>query len=114
MVSVDAFSAEVPTQGTGTCPAGVESPVTNQSPSAAKINLFRSLFRGREDVYPLRFESMGYTPMTKSRPKSSLPDRWWRTTSAVTGRKRRFGHSRHFMRGFSHKPRTHSFAHAGW
>ena len=67
MVSVDAFSAEVPTQGTGTCPAGVESPVTNQSPSAAKINLFRSLFRGREDVYPLRFESRktgraGYQP----------------------------------------------------
>jgi hypothetical protein len=41
--------------------------VTNQSPSAAKISLFRSLFRGREDVYPRRFESRktgraGYQP----------------------------------------------------
>ena len=41
--------------------------VTNQSPSAAKIGLFRSFFRGREDVYPRRFESRrtgraGYQP----------------------------------------------------
>lgn len=41
--------------------------VTNNSPSAAKIRLFRSLFRGREDVYPRRFESRktgksGYAP----------------------------------------------------
>ena len=41
--------------------------VTNQSPPAAKIKLFRSLFRGREDVYPRRFESRktgksGYAP----------------------------------------------------
>ncbi len=41
--------------------------VTQQSPSAAKIALFRSLFRGREDVYPRRFESRktgraGYSP----------------------------------------------------
>jgi superfamily II DNA or RNA helicase/very-short-patch-repair endonuclease len=38
-----------------------------RSPSAAKISLFRSLFRGREDVYPRRFESRktgraGYAP----------------------------------------------------
>jgi hypothetical protein len=37
------------------------------SPSQAKIALFRSLFRGREDVYPRRFESRktgkaGYAP----------------------------------------------------
>jgi hypothetical protein len=37
------------------------------SPSEAKIALFRSLFRGREDVYPRRFESRrtgksGYAP----------------------------------------------------
>jgi len=37
------------------------------SPSEAKISLFRSLFRGREDVYPRRFESRrtgkaGYAP----------------------------------------------------
>ncbi|MBI3851476.1 MAG: DUF559 domain-containing protein [Verrucomicrobia bacterium] len=41
--------------------------VTNTSPSAAKIELFRSLFRGRSDVYPRRFESRktgkaGYAP----------------------------------------------------
>ena len=35
-------------------PAGV-----NQlSPPEAKIRLFRSLFHGREDVYPRRFESL--------------------------------------------------------
>jgi superfamily II DNA or RNA helicase/very-short-patch-repair endonuclease len=38
-----------------------------RSPSAEKIALFRSLFRGREDVYPRRFESRktgraGYAP----------------------------------------------------
>jgi superfamily II DNA or RNA helicase/very-short-patch-repair endonuclease len=43
------------------------SPVTNRSPPADKIHLFRSLFRGREDVYPRRFESRktgkaGYAP----------------------------------------------------
>jgi len=42
--------------------------VTNQSPQEDKIALFRSLFRGREDVYPRRFESMktgkkGYQPV---------------------------------------------------
>ena len=38
-----------------------------RSPPEAKISLFRSLFRGREDVYPRRFESRmsgrsGYAP----------------------------------------------------
>jgi superfamily II DNA or RNA helicase/very-short-patch-repair endonuclease len=41
--------------------------ITNLSPPVAKIKLFRSLFRGREDVYPRRFESRktgksGYSP----------------------------------------------------
>jgi superfamily II DNA or RNA helicase/very-short-patch-repair endonuclease len=41
--------------------------VTNESPPAEKIALFRALFRGREDVYPRRFESRrtgkaGYAP----------------------------------------------------
>ena len=31
--------------------------VTQTSPASAKIELFRSLFRGREEVYPRRFES---------------------------------------------------------
>ncbi len=40
--------------------------ITTDSSSEAKINLFRSLFRGREDVYPIRWESkngkFGYSP----------------------------------------------------
>ncbi len=41
--------------------------VTNTSEPEAKIALFRALFRGREDVYPVRFESQksgrsGYAP----------------------------------------------------
>lgn len=41
--------------------------IDNSSPPAAKIALFRSLFRGRDDVYPRRFESRktgraGYAP----------------------------------------------------
>jgi hypothetical protein len=41
--------------------------VDHRSPVAAKIALFRSLFRGREDAYPRRFESRktgrsGYQP----------------------------------------------------
>lgn len=41
--------------------------ITMNSPSASKIELFRSLFRGREDVYPRRFENRktgksGYAP----------------------------------------------------
>jgi hypothetical protein len=41
--------------------------VDQQSPPQDKIALFRSLFRGREDVYPRRFESRktgksGYSP----------------------------------------------------
>jgi superfamily II DNA or RNA helicase len=43
-------------------------PVTHTSPSTEKIALFRSLFRGRLEVYPLRFESTktgraGYSPV---------------------------------------------------
>lgn len=42
--------------------------LTNDSPQDAKITLFRTLFRGREDVYPRRFESLktgksGYQPV---------------------------------------------------
>ncbi|MBU1902827.1 MAG: DEAD/DEAH box helicase [Proteobacteria bacterium] len=47
------------------------TPVTNQSPQEDKISLFRSLFRGREDVYPKRFESKktgtsGYQPVCRN------------------------------------------------
>lgn len=42
--------------------------VTNQSPSEEKIKLFRSLFRGREDIYAKRWHSeksgkSGYQPV---------------------------------------------------
>lgn len=45
--------------------------VTNQSSQDDKIALFRSLFRGREDVYPRRFESLktgksGYQPACRN------------------------------------------------
>ncbi len=45
--------------------------VTNPSPQEAKIHLFRNLFRGREDVYPKRFESLktgkkGYQPVCRN------------------------------------------------
>ncbi|HWY78673.1 MAG TPA: DEAD/DEAH box helicase family protein [Verrucomicrobiae bacterium] len=41
--------------------------VTNESPPVAKIAVFRTLFRGRDDVYPRRFENWktgksGYAP----------------------------------------------------
>jgi superfamily II DNA or RNA helicase len=44
-----------------------EAAIDNRSPAAIKIALFRSLFRGREDVYARRFESRksgrsGYQP----------------------------------------------------
>ena len=31
--------------------------LSRHSPAAAKVAFYRSLFRGREDVYPQRFES---------------------------------------------------------
>ena len=45
----------------------MDSPVNSHSSPAAKIAMFRSLFRGREDIYPRRFESRrtgtsGYQP----------------------------------------------------
>jgi hypothetical protein len=53
-------------------PSQLQTPsVTNQSPPEAKIALFRSLFRGREDVYARRFESRktgkaGYQPACRN------------------------------------------------
>ena len=45
--------------------------IQNNSPPKDKIALFRSLFRGREDVFPKRFESQktgksGYQPVCKN------------------------------------------------
>ena len=43
-----------------------ETSVRHDSPTADKVALFRSLFRGREDVYPVRWRSKagrsGYSP----------------------------------------------------
>jgi hypothetical protein len=56
----DTLSAHVPV-------SAISVSVDQASPSEAKIALFRSLFRGRDDVYPRRFESRktgraGYAP----------------------------------------------------
>jgi hypothetical protein len=45
--------------------------VTNESPQERKVALFRSLFRGRKDVYPRRFESKrtgksGFQPVCRN------------------------------------------------
>ncbi|WP_247301942.1 DEAD/DEAH box helicase family protein [Bradyrhizobium sp. 48] len=45
----------------------VDAPITNSSPSANKVALFRSLFAGRPDVFPVRWENRkvgrsGYAP----------------------------------------------------
>jgi superfamily II DNA or RNA helicase len=47
------------------------APVTNQSSQDEKISLFRMLFKGRDDVYPKRFESVrtgrqGYQPACRN------------------------------------------------
>ena len=48
-----------------------EPPVTMRSPAAEKIALFRRLFRGREDVFPRRWENTrtgksGYSPACRN------------------------------------------------
>ncbi|MBW6474996.1 MAG: DEAD/DEAH box helicase [Anaerolineaceae bacterium] len=47
------------------------TPLNNQSPQEDKIRLFRSLFKGREDVFPRRFENYktgksGYAPVCRN------------------------------------------------
>ncbi|HCS40155.1 MAG TPA: restriction endonuclease subunit R [Anaerolineaceae bacterium] len=51
--------------------------INNQSSQEEKIRLFRSLFRGREDVFPRRFESSktgksGYAPVCSNEWKSGV------------------------------------------
>ncbi|HDZ73576.1 MAG TPA: DEAD/DEAH box helicase [Aurantimonas coralicida] len=48
-------------------PSFEDAPVTNSSPSHEKVDLFRSLFAGRPDVFPVRWENRktersGYSP----------------------------------------------------
>src|SRR5258708_2274920 len=66
-MNVDALQAKDAAQKSAAFPSPAKVPITKHSPPAAKIALFRSLFRGREDVYPRRFESRktgrgGYAP----------------------------------------------------
>ena len=64
------------------------TPVTNHAAQAAKVALFRSLFRGRAEVYARRFESLktgktGYQPVCRNewfagiceKPKTRCDDR---------------------------------------
>jgi hypothetical protein len=51
-------------------PSDASAGVTMASPNGAKIALFRRLFRGREDVFPRRWENpktgkAGYAPMCR-------------------------------------------------
>lgn len=74
-MTVNAFSAEAAEQSTPIPAAGGGGFVTSQSSPGAKIRLFRSLFRGRDDVYPRRFVSRktsraGYQP--------ACPNEWVR------------------------------------
>ncbi|MDR2180107.1 MAG: DEAD/DEAH box helicase [Synergistaceae bacterium] len=64
-------------QGTLFSPLFSPTPVTKRSSSAEKISLFASLFRGREDVFPRRFESNitgrgGYQPACKNQWKAGV------------------------------------------
>ncbi|MHC1782396.1 MAG: hypothetical protein AB9891_06485 [Anaerolineaceae bacterium] len=62
------FTSRVPDQPTLLLPG---PSISNQSPQEEKIRLFRTLFRGREDVFPRRFESAktgktGYQPVCRN------------------------------------------------
>lgn len=57
-----------------------EPPITNQSPHETRIALFRSLFRGRDDIYAKRFENLrtgkpGYAPACRNPRAAKLEDR---------------------------------------
>lgn len=69
-----------------------EPAVTCQSSPSAKIALFRSLFRGREDVYPRRFESRktgksGYSPACANEWVRGLCDKRATKCSQCTNRR---------------------------
>ena len=66
-MTTDAIPFEAFPRAEVVVPNQADARVTQGSAPAAKIALFRSLFRGREDVYPRRFESRktgraGYQP----------------------------------------------------
>ena len=51
-----ALAAETEARVENTAPF-IDAPVTMASPTPDKVALFRSLFRGREDVFPRRWEN---------------------------------------------------------
>jgi superfamily II DNA or RNA helicase len=60
--------------------SNLSAPVTQYSPPADKIKVFKSLFRGREDVYPKRWENAktgksGYSPVCGNEWKAGLCDK---------------------------------------
>ena len=54
--------ARVQTEMEAKRPPHASAGVTMASPTAAKIALFRSLFRGRGDVFPRRWDEYDYAP----------------------------------------------------
>ena len=61
--------------------------VTNSSPASAKVALFRSLFKGRHDVFPVRWENRnsaraGYSPACSNEWARGI---WARTDESATG-----------------------------
>ncbi len=55
-----------PASGYSNTKAHASASLAVDSPPEAKVSLFRSLFRGRDDVYPVRWEGrsgkVGYSP----------------------------------------------------
>ena len=63
--------AELALVNTSPAPAPTDAPVTMASSPADKIALFRSLFRGRTDVFPKRWDNpktgkSGYSPACRN------------------------------------------------
>ena len=71
IAKIESAGNKKPPAAIQTAPVQSSSTVNNHSSSDEKISLFRSLFRGRQDVYPRRFESLktgksGYQPACKN------------------------------------------------
>ncbi len=82
----------VPLETSKVIEAKLSETVTNSSHPDSKVSLFRSLFRGRDDVYPIRWEGksgkVGYSP-------AGIRE-WDRTASIARDQKRTFHYSKHF------------------
>jgi len=68
-LTADVATTQKPLSGDSSQASLIE--INNHSPPEIKITLFRSLFRGREDVYAKRFESKktgksGYQPACRN------------------------------------------------